>query len=224
MTKALTAADYKVIQNADLFVAALATGSSVPETMTVTANGAVSANATSITVDALSDPMYEGQQLKFGAVTVRLTADAAANATSLSIEPASGIISDNATATTYVLSPIYAVQTFNRDSSEDSESFSTFNTEAGFKEELILGRSNQISCKGYTVSGNPGLTILKAANNGIGKNAQVYFEFIDDADEGYKGFGNVKGFKETNEVNKAVEISWNFGVSGKLYDLSETIS
>lgn len=223
MSKVLTASDYKIVDNADLFLAALATGSNVPEEMTVTTTASASTSVTTIAVSALSDPLYEGQILKFGAVKVRLAADAAAGATSISVVSIPSTIANAASTTTYVLVPIYAVKTFDRSTSERTETFSTFNTKAGRDEELILGRGDQISCAGYTVASNPGLIILKTANGKTGKGAQVYFEFIRDDDAGYKGFGNVKGFRETNQVQKAIEIQWNFGVSGELYDIDDTI-
>jgi hypothetical protein len=225
MSRTLTAADYLIINNADCFLAAYGDGLSVPDSMTITtsATRAVSATPVNIAVTALSEPVYEGQILKFGAVKVRVNADAAATATSISVTSVPTEIASAATATTYVLVPIYAVQSFNRQGSDQIESFATFNTKAGTTEELILGRTKQLSCKGLTTSANPGYNLLLAADEGIGKSAQLYFEFIRDDGTGYKGFANVKNFRETNEVQKAVEIQWDFGISGKLYKLSDTI-
>lgn len=70
------------------------------DAVVVTANGAAAANATSMTVDALSGPIPNGTVLVFGTGEfARLTSAAAAGATTLAVEALVNGIEDNDAAT-----------------------------------------------------------------------------------------------------------------------------
>jgi hypothetical protein len=122
-----------------------------------------------------------------------------------------------------VLSNIYGVESFNTQGQESSIDFNTFDNEG--TDELINNRRWQISCSAFEINGtNPGLAIIKTALKGLGDDAVVYFEFEDQDDSGVKGFATVKGESTPREVDAPMRISWTFGVLGKIYDLSETIT
>ena len=121
------------------------------------------------------------------------------------------------------LSAVYGVRSFTTSGNESVLEFNTYDNEG--TDELVTNRRWSINCAAFEIAGsNPGLTIIKTALKSVGPAAVVYFEFEDQGDEGVKGFATVKGEQISREIDQAQEISWQFGVLGKLYALSETIT
>ncbi len=213
----VTIDQYHIDGNFDLFVGTLAEGLTTPTVITITSSGVTALGATSITVAATSEQLYEGQRIRFGSQDVYLTASAASGTTSLSIKALVAEVPDAAEGTTYAMKPVYAIEEVSYSKTDNTFTTNTSDSPQYGDEESKLFQTvtRQCMCYDLTGSANLGLQTLKVAGNSTGRAANIYYEIIESDNSGEFGLALIKDFnREPLAKDSARKYRWTLRCQG----------
>jgi hypothetical protein len=229
MVKVFSTSNFLVTKNPFLFVAAYGDGINEPEKLSLEVASQVAINATTLVLDTdLTEPIWEGQKVTFmdGVVpkTVILTQDAAPGDGELQIKKVSTAIAGGATATPYLVYPVYGVTDFSRKGKQKNSSFEHWNSTDN-EESIVLSRSWSYSMSSLLLinTENPGIDLIEEASLRTGSEATLYFEYHREDGGGFKGFANIEDPSESGKAKKETEFQYTFTGTGNLYRLNETI-
>lgn len=185
----------------------------IPATVTITvATGGATLSATSIPVTATTRKLYKDTDLRFGAVTATLTADAPVGATALTVKPLSGAIAAAATAVTRGLAPFVSFNSANTGIEDDTVSSRNMGSGAwGSSRKNRLGANIPVS--GFAIKSDPLYEFIHTAAFSL---ERVYFELIDPDASVESGVALVRDWEKTREEGNNVEISFRLEVDGEL--------
>lgn len=208
-------ADIQYAGFTDIFVSPPAVGSEETEIapVTLTVNGAVALNATTINLDpALTQEILRGTELRFGTTDVIVAADAPSGGAVLNVEPVISAIVDNATATYSGLVPIFSLQSANDSIQTDTIEDQVFRS-GGWKVRRTTGGSFELQCSGIVVKNDPGLKYVKEAARAFKK---LFVKLVSElGDDEISGWAFPMNFSVSRENKQYQKVSFNLQFTGK---------
>ncbi len=180
-----------------------------------TGNADTAANATSITVVALTSALPSGVTLDFGGVHATLTQDSALGDTSLDVEALSGAIPKNTEAVYSNLAEVPLGEQFQMDMPSDEETVKVHGRATPIR--IVNGKDLTMSAK--SVAGLTDPTVKRLQRKGRQLSPGCRQRVILKASDGYAVLAMVNvTAKLTGQPGQAQRWEFGMNLSGKLFD------